>query len=276
MSELIQHANAIEWRFERQILRIEPWGEHSLRVRATCAPRFNDEAHALLSSVNGQTTIVQDAETLTLTHGNISAVLNLKGQLAFYNQRGELLLEEMWRQRSTVGIGASEKSQDKYVSALKLDGREFKPLPGGKYQLTVRFEARDGERFYGMGQYQQPWLDLKGCSLELAQRNSQASVPFLQSNLGYGLLWNNPAIGEAVLAKNHTVWTARVTEEMDYWITAGDSVAQVTRQYASATGTPRPPLNSSADCGSANCATATNRRCWRWRASITADICRCP
>ncbi|HDT6546046.1 TPA: glycoside hydrolase family 31 protein [Kluyvera ascorbata] len=240
MSELIQHANAIEWRFERQILRIEPWGENSLRVRATCAPAFNDELHALLPQASGQAVIAQDAETLTLTHGNIRAVLNLKGQLAFYNQRGELLLEEMWRQRSTVGIGASEKSQDKYVSALKLDGREFKPLPGGKYQLTVRFESRDGERLYGMGQYQQPWLDLKGCSLELAQRNSQASVPFLQSSFGYGLLWNNPAIGEARLAKNHTEWTARVTEEMDYWITAGDSVAQVTRQYARATGTPPP------------------------------------
>ena len=36
MSELIQHSNSIEWRFERQILRIEPWGENSLRVRATC------------------------------------------------------------------------------------------------------------------------------------------------------------------------------------------------------------------------------------------------
>ena len=154
MSELIQHANAIEWRFERQILRIEPWGENSLRVRATCAPSFNDQLHALLPQASGQAVIEQDAETLTLTHGNIRAVLNLKGQLAFYNQRGELLLEEMWRQRSTVGIGASEKSQDKYVSALKLDGREFKPLPGGKYQLTVRFESRDGERLYGMGQYQ--------------------------------------------------------------------------------------------------------------------------
>jgi alpha-D-xyloside xylohydrolase len=51
-----------------------------------------------------------------------------------------------------------------------------------------------------MGQYQQPWLDLKGCALELAQRNSQASVPFMQSSLGYGLLWNNPAI-EANFAK---------------------------------------------------------------------------
>ena len=240
MSELIQYANAIEWRFERQILRVEPWGEHSLRVRATCAPAFSEALHALLPQDNGQAIIQQDAETLTLTHGNIRAVLNLKGQLAFYNQHGELLLEEMWRQRSTVGIGASEKSQDKYVSALKLDGREFKPLPGGKYQLTVRFESRDGEHLYGMGQYQQPWLDLKGCSLELAQRNSQASVPFLQSSLGYGLLWNNPAIGEATLAKNHTWWTARVTEEMDYWITAGDTVAQVTRQYARATGTPPP------------------------------------
>ena len=240
MSELIQYANAIEWRFERQILRVEPWGEHSLRVRATCAPAFSEALHALLPQDNSQAIIQQEAETLTLTHGNIRAVLNLKGQLAFYNQHGELLLEEMWRQRSTVGIGASEKSQDKYVSALKLDGREFKPLPGGKYQLTVRFESREGERLYGMGQYQQPWLDLKGCSLELAQRNSQASVPFLQSSLGYGLLWNNPAIGEATLAKNHTWWTARVTEEMDYWITAGDTVAQVTRQYARATGTPPP------------------------------------
>lgn len=240
MSELIQYANAIEWRFERQILRVEPWGEHSLRVRATCAPAFSEALHALLPQDNSQAIIQQEAETLTLTHGNIRAVLNLKGQLAFYNQHGELLLEEMWRQRSTVGIGASEKSQDKYVSALKLDGREFKPLPGGKYQLTVRFESREGERLYGMGQYQQPWLDLKGCSLELAQRNSQASVPFLQSSLGYGLLWNNPAIGEATLAKNHTWWTARVTEEMDYWITAGDTVSQVTRQYARATGTPPP------------------------------------
>lgn len=109
MSELIQHTNSIEWRFERQILRIEPWGEHSLRVRATCLPDFNDDLHALLPPAACQAGIKADAESLTLRNGNITATLNLKGQLAFYNQRGELLLEEMWRQRSTVGIGASEK-----------------------------------------------------------------------------------------------------------------------------------------------------------------------
>ncbi len=240
MSELIRHTNSIEWRFERQILRIEPWGEHSLRVRATCSPAFNDENHALLPATPSTADINVQPEILTLRNGNITAVLNLKGQLAFYNQRGELLLEEMWRQRSTVGIGASEKSQDKYVSALKLDGREFKPLAGGKYQLAVRFESRTDERIYGMGQYQQPWLDLKGCTLELAQRNSQASVPFMQSSLGYGVLWNNPAIGEVSFAKNQTEWRARVTGEMDYWITAADSIQAITRQYVKATGTPPP------------------------------------
>lgn len=47
-----------------------------------------------------------------------------------------------------------------------------------------------------MGQYQQSQLNLKGCKLELAQRNSQTTVPFLISNYGYGLLWNNPGIGK--------------------------------------------------------------------------------
>jgi len=46
------------------------------------------------------------------------------------------------------------------------------------------------EKIYGMGQYQQEYLDLKGLDLELAHRNSQASVPFALSSLGYGLLCN--------------------------------------------------------------------------------------
>lgn len=238
MSELIAEHRRILWHFDRQTLVVEPWGKNSLRVRATCLPPIKDECWALLPDPQETpVSITEGPETLSITHGNIKAVLNIKGQLAFYNQHGELLLEEFWRQRTTVGIGASEKNQDKYISALKLDAREFRPIPGGKYQLTVRFEARPEEKIYGMGQYQQPWLDLKGCTLELAQRNSQASVPFMLSSLGYGLLWNNPAIGEATFAKNGTEWQAKVTEQMDYWITAGETPADIVRQYGAVTGT---------------------------------------
>lgn len=55
-----------------------------------------------------------------------------------------------------------------------------------------------------MGEYQQSYMDLKGCSFELAHRNSQASIPFVVSSAGYGFLWNNPAIGTAEFSKNRT------------------------------------------------------------------------
>lgn len=237
MSELRAEARRIIWQFDRQTLVVEPWGENSLRVRATCQPELKPGDWALLPPRETEATIDPQPEQLSLRNGNITATLNRRGQLAFYNQRGELLLEEFWRQRSTVGIGATEKSQDKYISALKLDAREFRPIPGGKYRLSVRFEARDEEKIYGMGQYQQACLDLKGCTLELAQRNSQASVPFMVSSLGYGLLWHNPAVGEVTFGKNGTRWQAEVTDQMDYWITAADTPAQIVRQYAQATGT---------------------------------------
>ena len=68
-------------------------------------------------------------------------------------------------------------------------------------------------------------MNLKGCSLELAHRNSQASIPFYVSSLGYGFLWNNPAIGEVHFGLNTTQWVAESTRQLDYWITAGDTPA---------------------------------------------------
>ena len=91
----------------------------------------------------------------------------------------------------------------------------------------MRFESNPEEKLYGMGQYQQPYLNIKGCELELAQRNSQASVPFLLSSLGYGFLWNNPGIGRVTFGKNLTVWQAVSTKLLDYWICAGDSPAEI-------------------------------------------------
>ena len=92
--------------------------------------------------------------------------------------------------------------------------------PGGGYALKVRFESDPEEKIHGMGQYQQETFNLKGAVLELAQRNAQVSVPFYVSSLGYGFLWNNPAIGEVTFGTNKTQWTACSTEQMDYWVTA--------------------------------------------------------
>ncbi|MCR2022376.1 glycoside hydrolase family 31 protein, partial [Blautia pseudococcoides] len=107
------------------------------------------------------------------------------------------------------------------------------------------FEANKNEKIYGMGQYQQDILDLKGCNIELAHRNSQASIPFYVSSKGYGFFWHNPAIGSVSFGKNVTEWRADSTKKMDYWITAGSTPAQIESQYSQVTG--RAPMMP--ECG---------------------------
>src|SRR5699024_12455520 len=100
--------------------------------------------------------------------------------------------------------------------------RNYCPLQHSLFPYTTLFRSADpDEHLAGMGQYQQHVLDLKGSTFELAHRNSQASVPFVVSSLGYGFLWHNPAIGRATFAHNRTEWHAESTDELDYWVTAG-------------------------------------------------------
>ena len=87
-----------------------------------------------------------------------------------------------------------------------------------------------------MGQYQQPFMNIKGADLELTHRNSQASVPFALSSLGYGFLWNNPSIGRAVFGKNIMSFEAYSTKTLDYWVTVGDTPAEIEEMYANVTG----------------------------------------
>jgi len=87
-----------------------------------------------------------------------------------------------------------------------------------------------------MGQYQHGFLNQKFNRLLLEQRNSQVSIPFVLSNKGYGFFWNNPAIGWASFGKNVTEWYAASTKQMDYWITAKDTPAEIEEQYADVVG----------------------------------------
>ncbi len=234
---------------------IEPWGENSLRVRMFPDARFDPNDWALTEPV-ADTDSTITFETIdntdpwyrgeewakyhstgtvaTLKNGKITAKVNPEGWISYYNQRGELLTEEYWRTRDRI---------NRYCVPLRITAREMKPIFGtDAYELTARFEAFDDEKIFGMGQYQHRHLDKKGATLELAHRNSQASVPFYVSTRGYGFLWNNPAIGTATFGTNKTEWNARSTRKLDYFITAGDTPAEIEMQYSAATGrTPMMP-----------------------------------
>ncbi|MDR1060796.1 MAG: glycoside hydrolase family 31 protein [Clostridiales bacterium] len=230
------------YEYDSETLRVEAWGKDSLRVRAAKQAGFPQGEWALLEPTEPARADVRVSEGgAVISNGNISAALDKNGKLTFRNGAGKVLLEEYVRDRRQYAFAPPDpvtgETPKGFASALQIAAREFKPVLGGDYELTARFESDPCEKIFGLGQYQQPYLDLKGCSLELAHRNSQASVPFAVSSLGYGFLWNNPAIGSVRLAKNVTEWTASRAKALDYWVTAGDAPADILRSYASVTGT---------------------------------------
>ncbi|MBV8280020.1 MAG: family 31 glucosidase, partial [Verrucomicrobia bacterium] len=238
-----QENNSLVREYAGETLVIQPWGDDGLRVRSTMRPGFEDQDWALLPGARIQAAgiVVSNDGSASITNGRITARIDPRGQIAFFNQKGEVLLQEFIRARLgdiQTADGQIDQEAIKYFnSALKIYPREFKPILGGDYTLTVRFESLPEERIFGMGQYQHGFLNHKNCVLELAQRNSQASVPFTVSSLGYGFLWNNPAIGKVTFGKNCTEWVATSAKQIDYWITAGDQPADILHNYAEVTGT---------------------------------------
>ena len=168
------------------------------------------------------------------------------------------------------------KQDLKNHKAMLYFGRELKPILGGEYKAIMTFEPNPGEKIYGMGQRQMDNLEMNGCELELAQRNSQASIPFYLSNKGYGFFWNNPALGEATFAKNLKRFTAEVTDKIDYWVTVGDTPAQIMEQYTALTGRPGEFPEWRLDSGSASSVIKRRKKRLRLPESISAAACRYP
>ncbi len=234
---------------------IECWGENSVRIRMCGEPKMDENDWALEEKVPECVPKIMIKELditdpwyrgeewakyhmvgkeYTFINGKLTVKINPEGWISFYNQKGDLLTAEYWRNRDRVC---------RYAVPIGVPAREIKPIAGtSDFELTARFEAFDDERIYGMGQYQEKNLNKKGAILELEHRNSQASVPFMVSSRRYGFLWNNPATGRVVFGANKTEWYARSTRKMDYFITAGDTPAEILKQYSAVTGrTPMMP-----------------------------------
>lgn len=248
--KLYEKENRLIMKEGSSTLWIEPWGTNAFRVRMTKEPVMDENDWALTEPVPSlplQTTYEtidmtepfyhtpeerikhkQTGTQVTITNGKLSAVIDPEGVISYYNEKKTLLTKEYWRNRNRI---------DRFCVPLRIDARELKPVTGTTdYRLVMRFEAFEDEKIFGMGQYQEDALNKKGALLELAHRNSQASVPFMISSRGYGFLWNNPAIGTACFATNKTEWTAESTKKLDYYITAGDTPAEIEEQYTAVTG----------------------------------------
>ena len=90
------------------------------------------------------------------------------GSLAFFDADGRLLLQDAGRRLEPATV-------------------QGEPT----YAATQRFLSPEDEFLFGTGQFQDGFLNVRGVTRRLTQVNTQIAIPFILSNKGYALLWNN-------------------------------------------------------------------------------------
>jgi len=162
--------------------------------------------------------ITRANDLITLHTPKLSLQIDLKaGLLRFLDPTGKTLLQESPRvpRRYTAGIVNGERV----------------------YQVEQRFFPDGLEGIYGLGQHQGGAFDQRGTVVELAQVNSNVSIPFFVSTLGYAVLWNTAS---------HSVFdnrfptelklTAHAADAIDYYVFYGPSIDRLIQLYRGMTG----------------------------------------
>ena len=110
------------------------------------------------------------------------------------------------------------------------------------YHVEATFDSPANEHYYGLGQQQKGWMDLRDHEIRCwhdygALGGENVCVPFMVSSLGYGLVWDNPSKTTIDLGFNdRNVWSSEVGDRVSYFVIAGDDSDDIYTGYRLLTG----------------------------------------
>jgi len=115
--------------------------------------------------------VSESADTLTISGPAVRVTVDKRsGALAFFGADGKLLT----RERETTPTE---------LQRVEIAG-------GPTYALAQTFTLTPDESLYGLGQYNEPYMDYRGRDVLMVQTNIGIVVPFMVSTRRWGLLWD--------------------------------------------------------------------------------------
>ena len=118
-------------------------------------------------------TYTEQGDGLSMKTANLEVVMDKNsGKVTFKDKDGNLLVQE------------------------KEFGTNFVPCKDGphdSYRVSQRFMLQPDETIYGLGQQQTGKLNQRGQELMLRNENTRVCIPYITSEKGYGLYWDNPS-----------------------------------------------------------------------------------
>jgi alpha-glucosidase/alpha-D-xyloside xylohydrolase len=110
------------------------------------------------------------------------------------------------------------------------------------YRVVAMFDSPADEHYYGLGQQQKGWMDLRDHEIRCwhdysAVGGEDVCVPFMVSTRGYGLVWDNPSKTTVDLGFNgRNVWSSEVGNRVSYFVIAGQTSDEIYEGYRLLTG----------------------------------------
>ena len=110
------------------------------------------------------------------------------------------------------------------------------------YRVSATFDSPTGEHYYGLGQQQQGFLDLRDHQIKCwhdygAIGGENVCVPFLVSSYGYGMIWDNPSKTTINLGFNQqNVWSSEIGDRVSFFVIVGDKMDEIYQGYRQLTG----------------------------------------
>jgi alpha-D-xyloside xylohydrolase len=110
------------------------------------------------------------------------------------------------------------------------------PGSGKPLKISQSFHITLEEGIFGLGQHRIAKTNWRDVHLDLGQKNTFVTVPFLISTKGYGIMWEQTARSEYDAKGDQITFTTDRASTIAYWILVGGTFDELIRQYRQLTG----------------------------------------
>ena len=164
-----QETEQVTFRLADTLLKLRPLTNNAVRVIRSMGIAHEVPELVYLPKKVPDYVLKKEKDSYILSLKNLNVRFSVSdGRISFFSSGGKEIVGE----EASLIESSSVQGEKTYVS-------------------TQTFHSPFDECLYGLGQFQDGYLNVRGLTRRLTQVNTQIAIPFVMSNKGYGLLWNN-------------------------------------------------------------------------------------
>ncbi|MGA9055778.1 MAG: glycoside hydrolase family 31 protein [Terriglobia bacterium] len=214
-----RQSDGVLFTMQTGLMRLEVCSDSIVRVLYTPTPSFPEVKHLAVIKTNwprAHFLVESTDKEVTLSTAQLRVTVARKdGVIVFSDAAGKRLMQDSGRAMTPVVVNGEKTYR----------AEEFVALWGSP------------EGFYGLGQHQAGVWNYRGESVDIAQDNSNISLPMLLSTNGYGLFWDNPSRSRFNNRFMQSLYiSSEVADQIDYYFIYGPEFDKIVAAYRELTG----------------------------------------